>query len=360
MNAQQIKETIRKFKNADLTQVKDAEMRVKGEKLQAKQGGFTLLELLVVVSILAIIAGATISSLSGKEEISAQKTSVHTMAAMENSMRVFSVEERRVLPEGLDSLLCSSGVANDYTATTASVDLAGGATAQRLSANGTASNLARTNGGLTLDFFSKLEVVGVDADAVGELNENGLVNLRYVSNTICNGTANEVLFTSANTDATSDITEPELVEVVKPSLIFQDPVIEGDEWEFGAGAAVDLSSPGVAETIPMAFFSEPAELGFEEEDILAVFGVGPGTDLGAVIARSPQDGNAGPDKYSNYSLVVKLGECPAGTDIEDHATTCAPNLWEEVGEDMEVVAILDAGGDGYDDEIAEAKGNEEE
>ena len=126
MNAQQIKDTIRKFKAADLTQVKDAELRAKGEKLQAKQGGFTLLELLVVVAILAVIAGAVISSLDGKEEGAAQATAVHTMAALESGMKTYKVTEKRLLPDELESLICidnmtvaSGGLSATLGATTA-------------------------------------------------------------------------------------------------------------------------------------------------------------------------------------------------------------------------------------------------
>lgn len=202
--------------------------------------------------------------------------------------------------------------------------------------------------------------MSVDDDTVLEaIEDTGLTSLRYVSNTICNGTANEDLFTAA-AGFDADIEEPTLNEVTKPSLIFRSPLTEGTDWEFGAGASVDLTARAAGEDVPMAYFTEPAELGLEEEAVVAVFGIGPDSGLiGEIIARAPQDGNVGADKYANFSVAVKIGECPTGTDIEDFATTCAPSLWTEL-DDIEVVAVLDAGGDAYDDEIAEAKGNEEE
>jgi len=361
MDANQVEQTLKDFEKADLNLIRDAKWRRRAEELRAKQSGFTLLELLVVVAILAIIAGAVLASLDGKEEGAAQATAVHTMAALENSMRIYKVTEKRVLPGELDSLICTSGISlssGAYAADISSVDN-GSATNILLSNNTATSNVARIHGGLTGDLYGKLALVGVTSGAMESLTDNGLTSLRYVNGTICNGTGGENLFTTA-AGFDANITEPALVDVSKPALIFADPVVEDDDWEFGAGASVDLTQAITTQAIPMAFYAEPAELGEEEEAVLAVFGVGPSADLGSVIARAPQDGNVGPDKYANYSIVVKVAECPDDSSIEDFESTCAVNLWREVGEDVRVVAVLDAGGDGYDDEIAEAKGNEEE
>lgn len=360
MMTSKMKESIAKFMKVDLSQVKDTELRAKGEKLQSKQGGFTLLELLVVVAILAVIAGAVITNMDGQEEGAAQATAVHTMATLENSMNVFNVTERRALPAGLDSLICSTGVQPNYSATVAQVS---GGTERLLSDGGTTSNLQRISGGLSSDLFNKLGVARITSGAVTALSENGLTTLRYANDELCNSSTGNDLFTVAG-GFDEDVEEIPLVEVTKPSMVFNTPLVEDDEWEFGAGAAVDLTVALTAESVPVALFTEPAELGQEDDAVLAVFGVGPSAELDAVIARAPQDGNSPADKYSNYSVVVRLAECDTG-DVEDlldatNTTDCLVENWEEVGDEIEVVAILDAGGDAYDDEIAEAKGNEEE
>lgn len=357
MNTAKMKESIAKFMKLDLSQVKDTELRAKGEKLQAKQGGFTLLELLVVVAILAIIAGAVITNMDGQEEGAAQSTAVHTMATLENSMNIYNVSERRLLPAGLDSLICSTGVQADYTATVAQIS---GGTERVLSANGATSNVPRVSGGLTQDFFGKLGIADITSGAVSALVDNGMTDLRYVNDELCNGSTGNDLFTNA-AGFDEDVEEIALVDVTKPSMVFNTPLVEDDDWEFGAGAAVNLNVALTTETLPIALFLEPEELGQEDNAILGVFGVGPSAELDAVIARAPQDGNTGADKYSNFSIVVRLAECDSG-DVGDlmDGTGCAVANWEELGEEMEVVAILDAGGDAYDDEIAEAKGNEEE
>lgn len=358
MNIKQMKSMISKFRSADVSMIKDADMRAKAQKLQNKQGGFTLLELLVVVAILAIIAGAVISSLDGQEELAAQKTTVHTMAALEQSLQVYRVSEKRRLPAELDSLICSDGVQDDYTMTPA--QLTGSTNNIALSDGTNASNIARVNGGLTGDMYDSLVIANVTSGALSAMEDEGLTSLRYVNYTICNGTDNENLFTTGG-GFDEDVVEPELAEVAKPSLLFRDPVVEDDEWEFGAGALVDLTTRADTDTVPMAFYSEPAELGLDEGAVVAVFGIGPDAGIiGDYIARAPQDGNAGPDKYSNFSVAVKIADCPDGQEMEDFGTECAVADWENIGDDMRIVAILDAGGDAYDDEIAEAQGNEEE
>jgi prepilin-type N-terminal cleavage/methylation domain-containing protein len=356
MNIKQMKSMISKFRSADVSLIKDAEMRAKAQKMQNKQGGFTLLELLVVVAILAIIAGAVISSLDGQEELAAQKTTVHTMAALEEGFAIYNATSKRVLPGNLDSLLCNSTV--DASAATAALGTVTAATSTKL---GGLSNVARVGGGMTADLAGGLELVDAPQGAVNTLADAGLTSLRYVEGTACDTQTASIL-------PTTGINE-ELVEVTKPNLIFRAPLIEGGDWEFGAGVPLDLSTY-VADTstdaVPMLFLEEPAEITNNESDVVAVFGIGPDSDIiGEIVKRAPSDGNGGPDKYSNFSVAVKIAQCTDGsgnlTEAEDGFDSgdgCDSANWEYVS--PEVVAVLDAGGDAYDDEVAEARGNEEE
>lgn len=355
MNAQQIKDTIRKFKNADLSQVKDAELRAKGEKLQAKQSGFTLLELLVVVAILAVIAGSVIASLDGKEEGAAQATAVHTMATLENGMRVFEATEKRLLPAELESLICVEGmtVGADGLSDTLDDDTATNAILLSNATNN--SNVSRVHGGLTADMAGNLTLIGVlAADPVwANMTEAGLTGLRYATLNVCDGDAD------AGAIATG-VADVPLVDVTKPNLIFRDVLVDGTDWEYGAGALIDFTNAAATNVAPIAFFDEPAEIGGEEDDVVAVFGIGPDSSLmNEIIGRAPADGNAGPDKYGHYSIAVKVAECATANDEFGSDTCNASNEWA-VDETPEILAVLDAGGDAYDDEIAEARGNEEE
>lgn len=56
MNIQQTKRAVSAFRNADASIIKDDLLRAKAQRLQMKQKGFTLLELLVVITLLAVLA----------------------------------------------------------------------------------------------------------------------------------------------------------------------------------------------------------------------------------------------------------------------------------------------------------------
>lgn len=206
MNMKQMKSMISKFRSADLSVIKDADKRAQAEKLQAKQGGFTLLELLVVVAILAIIAGAVISSLDGQEELAAQKTTVHTMAALEEGFAIYNATAKRTLPGNLDSLLCDTTV--DASAGTAALGSVAAATSTKL---GGLSNVARVGGGMTADLAGSLVLVDAPQAAVTTLADGGLTSLRYVEGENCD-------LQTANILQTTGINE-ELVEVTKPNLL---------------------------------------------------------------------------------------------------------------------------------------------
>jgi prepilin-type N-terminal cleavage/methylation domain-containing protein len=338
----QMKETISKFRSADVSIIKDEKLRAKAQTLQAKQGGFTLLELLVVVAILAILAGSVISALSGQEEGAAQAVTVHTMATLEDGFGIYETTEKRTLPGNLDSLLCSTTV--DASAGT----VTGNPLATNSTLLGGSSNVANVGGGMTKDLADNLIDFDVTSGAMQGLVDAGLTSLRYVEDNFCDGTTNSLAITEDGNPVGLD-------DVTKPNLIFSSAIVEDGDWEFGAGASLDLSSyDGSTGSVGLAVLREVEELTGNEADVIAAFGIGPDSDLiGEIVRRAPFDGNAGPDKYSNFVVAVKFAECGTGS-IEDGNCASLQAVTPEV------IAVLDAGGDSYYDEVAEAAGNEEE
>ena len=54
------------------------------------QSGFTLLEVLMVVAMLAIVGGAIITNYSGLDQKAATSTGVHSLSGINNAITVFS------------------------------------------------------------------------------------------------------------------------------------------------------------------------------------------------------------------------------------------------------------------------------
>jgi prepilin-type N-terminal cleavage/methylation domain-containing protein len=108
MNINQIKEAIKKFRAADFSAVKDEELRARAQKLQAKQGGFTLLELLVVITLLATLATAALVAYEGLGENAQDTATANNLLSAESSIRNFRAVEDRY-PNQWDNLANLNG-----------------------------------------------------------------------------------------------------------------------------------------------------------------------------------------------------------------------------------------------------------
>jgi prepilin-type N-terminal cleavage/methylation domain-containing protein len=118
MNMKQMKETISKFRSADVSIIKDEKLRAKAQKLQAKQGGFTLLELLVVITLLATLATAALVAYEGLGENAADASAANNIIVSESSIRNFRAVED-VYPNQWDNLANFDGTVDGTNATAA-------------------------------------------------------------------------------------------------------------------------------------------------------------------------------------------------------------------------------------------------
>lgn len=89
MTINQIKTAIRKFHAADVSIIKDDALRAKAQKLQAKQKGFTLLELLVVITLLATLATAALVAYDGVGENASAAAAANTAGTLDQGVRAY-------------------------------------------------------------------------------------------------------------------------------------------------------------------------------------------------------------------------------------------------------------------------------
>lgn len=317
-------------------------------KLQKmKQSGFTLLELLVVVGILAIISGAVISAISGQEERAGQGVALNTMGALENAAEQHAVLNNG-LPSGLDSLICAdiAGLTEDANDTG---DIATPAIMPTL-ADGLSGDLTLVNLPVPTD-------TDCDDSAEGAciLTTAGMNSVRYAEALACNNdpdTATVNGVTGVGSDAANE---------VLANLLFHTPVAN-NAGEAAGGAGLNLPIDTTA-VLPVLVIEDPTELGRDSGDVIAVFGVGNQSSFttgnNRILARGPIDGNVEGDgeRYSHFSLAIKIAEVDNDTQITT-AGLAASAEWES--DEVAVVAVLDSDGDYFDDEVAEFAGLEDE
>lgn len=110
MNINQMKSAIAKFRKADLSVVKDENLRAKGQKLQAKQKGFTLLELLVVIALLAVIATGALIAYENVGDNAQAAAGANSAATIDRAIRTYKAVEGNY-PNQWDSLVTADGSA---------------------------------------------------------------------------------------------------------------------------------------------------------------------------------------------------------------------------------------------------------
>jgi prepilin-type N-terminal cleavage/methylation domain-containing protein len=111
MSINEMKASIAKFRKADLSVIKDEKLRSKGQKLQAKEKGFTLLELLVVIALLAVIATGALIAYENVGDNAQAAAGANSAATIDRAIRTYKAVEGNY-PNQWDNLVTAdaSGV----------------------------------------------------------------------------------------------------------------------------------------------------------------------------------------------------------------------------------------------------------
>lgn len=289
-----------------------------------RKRSFTLLELLVVVAILAIVAGGLLVSYDGLETQSAQGQATFNIAAIDKAVRTFRVLNK-AYPDELDGLLEADTTGTDSrTATFTS----------------TTSNPLVS---LTPNLRGKLGPFVLNAQALAALNAAGITRLRYVGSSLVDGSGN------TGNAAPGSI----------PNRIF-------DNTTRGRGIVRTLAvgdQVAVVEALGIADFGGAAPTsssrlrdiaGLDETVSHVVVAVGLGNNASMInngsvraggLSEAPFYGNVKKDEYSRYILLFHLG---SSTDADPANTVYFS--------EARFLGVLDSKGDWYDEELAEYTG----
>jgi prepilin-type N-terminal cleavage/methylation domain-containing protein len=223
MNAQQMKQTISLFRKADVSVIKDDKLRAKAKKLQAKQSGFTLLELLVVITLLATLATAGLVAYEGIGENAQDTAAAQNMKIAESSIRNYRAIED-VYPNQWDNLANLDGTNATTSGTRPLLD----DTTESFLGQWTTTLPATLAGGTVFEAVADaLEAVGLDEfqtlDPATTYNADGIPNLSWNESApgLTAGGASELEFVYTGTtitdvefDGTSELGNPVSFSIV--------------------------------------------------------------------------------------------------------------------------------------------------
>jgi prepilin-type N-terminal cleavage/methylation domain-containing protein len=175
MNIKQMKQTISKFRAADVSVIKDDALRVKAQKLQAKQGGFTLLELLVVITLLATLAVGALVAYENIGDNAEAVAAANAAATIDSAIRTYRAVES-AYPNQWDSLVLNNDASGAVVSFVA---------APTRSFIGTWAVSDASTAGIASDIAEALEAVGIEeiqyinSASTGTAGDPAVVNLAH-------------------------------------------------------------------------------------------------------------------------------------------------------------------------------------
>ncbi|MCJ8350069.1 type II secretion system protein [Moritella sp.] len=320
------------------------------------QGGFTLLELLVVVGIIAIIGGAMLSSFSGQEATAARGVATSAIAGIEDATRIYRATTKGTLPNNMESLVCANYDAAGTVSTSVPSAADGGVLPATAAATtsykyGGTSNASGIGGGMTKKLAAKFDIAALTALQATALNDVGITSMRYAISEACDTdvtTTASIFALDGTTSVDFGDGGEGLVGIDIPNQAFEGLRPDGQTgYKFrgiGFAGTIETASPVLIWKKGDGGYNN-IKLGAAESDVLIAMGVGQASDLvgtgpNAAFSKAPFYGQVGKDKYAHYIALINVG--PAGDEFTNGET--------------QVQAVVDARGDFLDEEIAEFNG----
>jgi prepilin-type N-terminal cleavage/methylation domain-containing protein len=346
----QMKAAISKFRAADVSVIKDEALRAKAQKLQSKEGGFTLLELLVVITLIAVIATAGLVAYEGIGENANAAAAANNVIIAESSIRNFRAIED-VYPNQWDNLANLGGQTTGGAMTLLADD--------------------------TREFFGQYSVADTTTDTTWQaiaasLASVGITELQTLQNTstFLNGNVPNLAFNESNPNADADPADEleweadgtaEYAETattafsvsIVPSIATTDAVTTAGCTANSIDLTNNFEATAVTDSSALNLINDALDA--DACHLVLALGLGkdvPGTTLGSRVAFSqvPTVGTDDINPADNYSRLIALYHVASSDVANDSTDITAADVFER----PRLIGLVDAEGRNLDQMLAEA------
>lgn len=376
MNIKQMKAMVSRFRHADFSSVQDPAMRAKAQKLQAKQKGFTLLELLVVITLLAILATGALVAYDGAGEKAQSSKAANTIAVLDQGVRAYRAVaqaypnqwDNLANPTIADEPMVAAGedspIPESLQTILGSLDLAAAASA----VGGEFGDLEE----YFEDGFGMDEVQHVFGTGVGI---NGVVEPNRAHNEGTNppdASGNGAIETEYSDFGTADLANgvPQYISILA-SDAYDNTGVGGPGTEIGcnlAGEPLDVTwndgDGNLGQADPRVINSINDALSTERCNLVLALGFGGDAaqstvDSAAGVIQAPTYSSANVIPAENYSRYIGLFLLATGEKVDDSpsATAAAELTAEDFLRRPRLLGFLDTEGNTIDANIAAATQN---
>jgi prepilin-type N-terminal cleavage/methylation domain-containing protein len=353
-----MKSALSQFRAADVSMIKDEKLRAKAHKLQAKEGGFTLLELLVVITLLATLATAALVAYEGVGENARDASAATAITTMEGALRNYRAIEGEY-PEQFDNL---ANVDADTTVGNGAMQLMSDETRAFFGQLAIPAATADSGTGVAAAIFNSLSSAGLEE--LQSVQGGTTWNTGFVPNLAMNESYPEVATLPGSEIEFTDTGTMEFDEEDIATNAFTNvalSIVPSDDSTNGCQvlAADDLTSSfdgtAVVDNTRLNLISDA--LGSNECNLVVALGIGkevPGATSGSRVAigQVATVGTNDVNPADNYARAIALFH--VGQDGSDASTPDGVIAEAEVFATARLIAVVDPEGRTIDQVVAAA------